>query len=128
MKNYLNKMFNNIINGQIAKNHVINQTRKKICESFLKFLWAEGFILGYEVNQKNKKKLNIFLKYVNNRPTINVIKLVSTPSKRVYYSSKQIWKINSSKSLIVFSTNKGLQSISDCKKLKIGGEPFIIIN
>ena len=46
----------------------------------------------------------------------------------VYYSAKQIWKLDSCKTFIVFSTNKGLKSISECKKGKIGGEPLIIIN
>lgn len=128
MKNYLNKMFTNILNGQVAKRPVISQTRKKICESVLKLLWAEGFLLGYEVNRKNKNKLNIFLKYFHNRPAINSIKVLSLPSKRFCYASKQIWKINSSKSFTIFSTNKGFQSIHNCKRLKIGGEPFIVIN
>jgi len=121
-------MFANIKNGQIAKRNYIYQTRKKICESFLKILWDEGFILGYIVDNGSPNKLKIFLKYINNRPVINNIKTVSKPSRRIYYSIKQIWKIDSSKSFIVFSTNKGLKSIVDCKKLKIGGEPFIIIN
>ena len=128
MKNYLNKMFINILNGQVVKTRVINQTRKKICEAILKILWSEGFILGYEVDLKNKNKLNIFLKYVDNRPAINVIKLLSLPSRRVHYSSKQIWKINSNKSFVIFSTNKGFLSVYNCKKFNIGGEPFIVIN
>jgi ribosomal protein S8 len=127
MKNFLNKMLTSIINGQVAKTFVINQTRKKICESILKLLWAEGFILGYEVDQKNRTKLNIFLKYTHSRPAINSIKLLSVPSKKSCYSSKQIWKINSSKSFIIFSTNKGFQSIDSCKRLKVGGQPFISI-
>jgi small subunit ribosomal protein S8 len=128
MKNYLWNMFANIKNGQLAKRAFILQTRKKICESFLKILWNEGFILGYTIEQKNFNQIKIFLKYKDKEPVINSIKLISTPSRRVYYSVKQIWKMDSSKSFIIFSTNKGLKSIIDCKKLKIGGEPFILIN
>jgi small subunit ribosomal protein S8 len=128
MKNYLWNMFACIKNGQLAKRNYIYQTRKKICESFLKILWDEGFILGYIVDDESPNRLKIFLKYTNNRPVINNIKTVSKPSRRIYYSIKQIWKIDSSKSFIIFSTNKGLKSIVDCKKLKIGGEPFITIN
>jgi small subunit ribosomal protein S8 len=118
-------MFANIKNGQLAKRSFIFQERKKICEAFLKILWDEGFILGYTVESN---KLKIYLKYNSEQPVINSIKLISKPSRRIYYSVKQIWKIDSSKSLIIFSTNKGLKSINDCKKLKIGGEPFISIN
>lgn len=125
MKNYLWNMFANIKNGQVARRSFIIQRKKKVCESFLKILWDEGFIVGYKVTNDN---LIIFLKYLKNKPVINSIKLISKPGRRVYYSAKQLWKMDSSKSFIVFSTNEGLKSLLDCKKLKIGGEPFIIIN
>lgn len=121
-------MFVNIKNGQLTRRSFIFQTRKKICESFLKILWQEGFILGYKIDKDNNNQIKIFLKYKNGQPAINSIKLISKPGRRAYYSVKQIWKIDSSKSFIIFSTNKGLKSIVDCKKLKIGGEPFISIN
>jgi len=128
MKNYLWNMFANIKNGQLRKRNFILQTRKKICESYLKLLWREGFILGYTIDYKNKNQIKIFLKYKNSQPAINSITLISKPSRRIYYSIKQIWKIDSSKSFIIFSTNEGLKSIVECKKLKIGGEPVVIIN
>ena len=128
MKNYLWNMFANIKNGQLTKRSFIYQTRKKICESFLKILWQEGFILGYNIDSKDPNLLKIFLKYNNGRPAINSLKVISKPSRRIYFSSKQIWKIDSSKSFIIFSTSKGLKTILDCKKLKIGGEPVIVIS
>jgi small subunit ribosomal protein S8 len=128
MKNFLCNMFANLKNGQLAKRSFIYQTRKNICESFLKIMWDEGFILGYSIDVKNSSKLKIFLKYKNGKPVINNIKLISKPSKKVYWSINQIWKIDSSKIFIIFSTSKGLKTIIDCKKLNIGGEPCIIIN
>jgi small subunit ribosomal protein S8 len=127
MKNYLWNMFASLKNGQLAKRNFIYQTRKKICESFLTILWDEGLILGYTVDSNDSNLLKIFLKYKYGKPVINTIKVISKPSKRVYWSINQIWKINSSKNFIIFSTNKGLKSILDCKKLKLGGEPFISI-
>lgn len=121
-------MFTNIKNGQISRRSVIFQKRKKICEAFLKILWVEGFILGYSIDENNVNQLRIFLKYNKNKPIIHSIKFLSKPSRRFYYSAKQIWKIDSNKSFIIFSTNKGLKSILECKKMNIGGEPFIAIN
>jgi len=121
-------MFTNIKNGQMAKKGVIIGPRKNICESFLKILWNEGFISGYRISP-NTKELEIFLKYTKNgKPVINSLKFLSKPSQRIYYSSKQIWKLDSSKTFVIFSTNRGLKSINDCKKNKIGGEPLIIVN
>ena len=122
-------MFANIKNGQLAKRSYIYQKRKKLCELFLNILWNEGFIIGYKIEGKNKDNLKIFLKYIENRkPSINNIKVISKPGRRITYSLKQIWKIDSSKTLIIFSTNQGLKTLAECKKLQLGGEPIITIN
>jgi ribosomal protein S8 len=118
----------NIKTGQLNRRAFIFNRKKKFCESFLNILWDEGYILGYKIELKNSNRIKIFLKYKNGNPTINSIKFLSTSSRRLYYSVKEIWKLDSSKSFIIFSTTKGLKSIIECKKLKIGGEPFIIIN
>jgi small subunit ribosomal protein S8 len=128
MKNYLWNMFANLKNGQLAKRTFIYQRRKKICESFLKIMWDEGFILVYTIDSNDVNQLKIFLKYNKGKPTINNINIISKPSRRIYWSISQIWKLDSNKNFIIFSTTKGLKSIIDCKKLKIGGEPFILIN
>lgn len=112
----------------MAKKSIIIGPKKNICESFLKLLWNEGFIAGYKISQ-NTENLEIFLKYTKNgKPAINSLKFLSKPSQRIYYSSKQIWKLDSSKTFIIFSTNRGLKSINECKKNKIGGEPLIVIS
>lgn len=122
-------MFANIKNGQLAKRSYIYQKRKKLCELFLNILWNEGFIIGYKIEGKNKDNLKIFLKYIENgKPSINNIKVISKPGRRITYSLKQIWKIDSSKTLIIFSTNQGVKTLAECKKLQLGGEPIITIN
>lgn len=120
-------MIASIKNGQLARKSYICQTKKKLCESILNVLWDEGFISGYKVSESHPNVLKIFLKYKNGKPTINVFKMISKPSLRIYYSVKQLWKLDPSQGTIILSTNKGIMSINQCKKLKIGGEPFIII-
>ena len=120
-------MISNIKNSQLANKSFAISNKQKTCEQILNFLWDEGFILGYKIIKKNPNKLKIFLKYHKGYPVINSIKIVSKPSLRVYYSLKKIWKLDSSKDVVIISTSKGLLSISECKKKKIGGEPFMII-
>lgn len=121
-------MFANIKNGQTAKRSFIYQPKKKICEDFLKILWDEGFIVNYKISKKDNKKLQIFLKYKKNKPSIKSIKVISAQSRKIYYSVNQIWKMDSNKSFLIISTSQGLKSLVDCKKYKFGGEPFILIN
>ena len=128
MKHNLFSMFTHIRNGQIAKRPFIYQRKVKNCESFLDVMWNEGYILGYEYCADNKI-IKIILKYTqDNRPAINSIKLITKPSRRIYYSLKQLWKLNQNSGLIILSTNKGVLSLTDCKRLGVGGEAFVIIN
>jgi small subunit ribosomal protein S8 len=128
MKNLLWNMFANIQNGQLAKKIFVIQKKKKICESVLNILWDGGFILGYKTIEEDPTKIKIYLKYYKGKPVIQTLKSVSKPGSRIYYSTKQIWKIDSNKTFLIISTNKGLKTLMECKKLKIGGEPFLIIN
>ncbi len=126
-------MFASIKNGQLAKRSFILHQKKKICEKFLDVLWNEGFILGYRnCFQKTKNFKNdltkIFLKYRNGKPAINMIKTITKPGKRVYCKAKQVWKMSSNKTFVIFSTNKGLKTLEECKKLKIGGELYIVVS
>ena len=120
-------MFANIKNAQLTKKPFVIQSKKRICENFLNILWNEGFILGYKLVDDSPTKLKIFLKYNKGKPVIKKIICISKPSLRVYYSLKEIWKIDSSRFFLIISTNQGLKTLTECKKLKIGGEPFVII-
>ena len=127
MKNHLWNMFATIKNGLMVKKSFVLQPKKKICESILNILWDEGYILGYTISETNSRMLKIFLKYKNGKPVIHSLNSVSKPGLRVYFSAKQIWKIDTTNGTLVISTNKGFMSIIECKKLKLGGEPFLIV-
>lgn len=116
-----------INNGQLVKKPFVLLPRQKSCEKILNILWDEGFILGYKFLYTDSKKLKIFLKYKNGEPVIKLIKILSKPSLRIYYSVRNLWKLDPSKGLLVLSTNKGFMSSNECKKQIIGGEPFILI-
>lgn len=91
-------------------------------------MWDEGYILGYKISKNNPSMIVVYLKYNNNLPSINKIKIISKSSLRVYYSVKQLWKLKENQGLIILSTTQGLLSINSCKKFGIGGEPILIIN
>lgn len=79
-------MLISIQNGQIAKLNFILQPRKIACETILKILWQEGFILGYQIDNNNYKKFKIFLKYKNNKSVINSIQKISNKGHNIFYS------------------------------------------
>jgi len=127
MNNTLWDLSVNLKNSQMARRSFILQPKTKLTIAFLNILWDEGFILGYKICNSNSNLLKIFLKYKNENPVINSLQLISKPSRQVYYSISQLWKLNSKKSLIVLTTSKGLMTISECKQTKTGGKPLFII-
>jgi small subunit ribosomal protein S8 len=117
-------MFIQLKNGQKAKKSLVKIAKKKFCIQFLNILWDEGYILGYNIE---KSHLNIFLRYNQGIPLIKQVQFISKPSKRVYFSLKEIWKIDANIGLLLLSTNKGVLSLNQSKKLKVGGEAFVIL-
>ena len=121
-------LFTRIKNGQKSKKSVIRVPKQTLTSKFLKILWDDGFILGY---QDSKIKLNyydVFLKYKNQKAVLKQVVFVSKPGKRVYFNVKQIWKLTIGTGSAYFSTNKGILSLIECKKHNVGGELFVIIN
>lgn len=121
-------MFANIQNGHLAKRSFVIQKNKKICGYILNVLWDEGFILGYALAEEDPTKIKIFLKYINGKPAIKTLKSISKPGLRIHYSLKQIWKIDSRNTCVILSTDKGLKTLIDCKKLRLGGEPLVTVS
>ena len=127
MNHLLWDMLTRIRNGQKSKKISILQPKTKLCCRILDILLNEGFILGYNCVDGNSKMIKIHLKYFNNKPVIKQIKSISKPSKRVYVSSKELWKINNLLGILILSTSKGMMSDKKSKKLNVGGEVFFFI-
>ena len=127
MNFFIWNMFSILKNGQLVKKSSVFQKKKKICSQLLNVLWDEGYILGYRTSKVDSSKFEIFLKYTFDSPGITYIKPVSKPGKRVYLSAKQLWKLDTSIGLVIVSTSKGVLPLEKCKKLNIGGEPFVVV-
>jgi len=72
--------------------------------------------------KKNKKSLEIVLKYQDKTPCISEIKRISKPGRRVYISSKSIRPVKQGFGMMVVSTSRGLMTDKDARKQKLGGE------
>lgn len=121
-------MVSTLKNGQISRKKSVLIKKTKLCESILKILWDEGYISGYSDSLEYPGVYSVFLKYTKiGSPAIKAINAFSRPGKRIYYSKKQVWKLESSHLFIIFSTNLGVRTLLECKKLNVGGEPLFII-
>lgn len=120
------KFLNQLKNASLVHHESIQTNSNRLIQSLMKILYKEGFILSF----RTKKKDNYFnltsesfvnLRYFYNKPIFRNLKIMSSPTKRRYFGIKSISRISSKKNLLIFSTNKGLLTLNDCKRLNIGG-------
>lgn len=117
----INKIISSIKNGKNAGLQTIKISGcfSKSNLEFLKVLWKEGYINGFKYN----KNLEIYLKYnKTGKNAISTIIQISKSGKRIYTSSKPLWKVKSGFGIFILSTPKGIMSDSTARSLNLGGE------
>ena len=92
----------------------------------LKVLYKEGFIQGYQIDKDNYQ-IVVYLRFFQNKFVIDRLKFLSVPSSHRFLSYSELCLISNKKTFILLSTSKGLRTIYECKKLKIGGKLLFLI-
>jgi ribosomal protein S8 len=96
--------------------------------NFCEYLYKEGLIQSFFIKKEKKNfKLEILLRSSEITNLLSNLKIISKPSISKYLKYIDICKINEKGPILVISTIKGLASIFDCKKNKIGGKLLFII-
>lgn len=72
--------------------------------------------------RKNKKFIDIVLKYENKAPVISGLKRISKPGQRIYLSFTEMRPVRDGYGLSIISTSKGLMTNKEARKQKLGGE------
>ena len=95
----------------------------------LPMLMTNKLMLLLEINTNSVNNLIVFLKYISNKPAINFFRIPRKQNKTIYLSVKQLWKLRiNNNTLCVIATSKGLKSLKECKKEKIGGKLMAILS
>lgn len=120
------KFLNKLKNASLINNEFITVDSNKFIHLLLKFLYKEGFILSFKIKEKdsfhnNTTEALVILRYFYNKPIFRDLKIISSPSKNTVLSYRSLSRITSKKNILVFSTIKGLLSLDECKKFKVGG-------
>lgn len=112
-----------IRNGLMASKRNVTLPSSNLRAEIARVLKAEGYIKDYQVNVKEgKPALTIFLKYVEGESVIHEIVRVSKPGRREYQSSSALDPVLGGLGLYILTTNKGVLSDSEARKLSVGGE------
>jgi small subunit ribosomal protein S8 len=124
----LSNMISIIKNGCNLKLKVVEIPNSNLCVKVLLILYKLGFINGYSL--QSKKKVLVYLKYINNKSCIRNITRISTPGHRVYMSISKFKNFLKKKGngFYIFSTSKGIITDEDVPNFNIGGEVLLRID
>lgn len=124
----VSNMISTIKVGCNARLLQVTVQNSKICISILEVLYKLGYIRGFVV--KDKKSIIVLLKYINNKPVIRNINVISTPGRRMYLTSKKLEAELKKKDsgFFLLSTSKGIITDEESSLFKIGGEVILKIS
>ncbi|MDR2648993.1 MAG: 30S ribosomal protein S8 [Clostridiales bacterium] len=123
-------MLTRIRNANTAKHSTVDVPSSRMKMAIADILAAEGYIKGYEVLEEGvKKTVRITLKFGKdkNEKVIAGLKRISKPGLRVYASAADMPKVLGGLGTAIVSTNKGIITDKEARKLGVGGEVLAFI-
>ena len=93
--------------------------KKKILDIFKKY----GYVRDYrELEDGRQGLLEIYLNYIDGKPSFIEVVRISKPGRRVYVSAEDVPNIKRGIGIAVISTSKGVITNKEARRQKIGGE------
>ena len=123
-------MLTRIRNANTSKHDTVDVPASKMKNAIAEILYKEGFIQKYElVEDGNFKNIRITLKYGKdkNEKIITGLKRISKPGLRVYASKEELPRVLGGLGIAIISTNQGVVTDKEARKLNIGGEVLAYI-
>ncbi|MCL5021240.1 MAG: 30S ribosomal protein S8, partial [Bacteroidetes bacterium] len=88
-----------------------------------KILYEQHYIDKYsEMSTDAQGTIRIYLRYYNGKPVLSGLKRISVPGRRVYVGAFQLPRVLNGLGVAIISTNKGVMTDQDARRLKVGGE------
>ena len=123
-------MLTRIRNANTAKHDTVDVPASKIKIAIAGILVDEGFIEKYDIIEDgNFKTMRITLKYGadKNEKIITGIKRISKPGLRVYAGKDEIASVLNGLGIVILSTNQGIITDKEARKLQVGGEVLAFV-
>ena len=123
-------MLTRIRNANTAKHDTVDVPSSKMKLSIAQILLDEGYIKKFEVVEDgNFKTIRITLKYGvdKNDKIITGIKRISKPGLRVYAGKDELPRVLGGLGVAIISTNQGVITDREARKLNVGGEVLAFV-
>ena len=123
-------MLTRIRNANTAKHDTVDVPSSKMKLAIAKILLDEGYIKSYELVENGKfNDIRITLKYgaSKNEKIISGLQRISKPGLRVYENKEELPKVLGGLGVAIISTNKGVITDKEARKLGVGGEVLCFV-
>ncbi len=123
-------MLTRIRNANTAKHDTVDIPSSKMKVAIAEILVNEGYISKYElVENGNFKDIRVTLKYGKdkNEKIISGLKRISKPGLRIYAGSEELPQVLGGLGIAIISTNKGVMTDKEARKLNVGGEVLAFV-
>ena len=123
-------MLTRIRNANTAKHDTVDVPASKMKLAIANILVDEGYIAKYDLVEDGAfKTIHITLKYGadKNEKVISGLKRSSKPGLRVYANTEDIPKVLGGLGTAIISTNKGVVTDKEARKLGVGGEVLCFV-
>ena len=118
-------MLTRIRNANTAKHDTVDVPASKMKIAIANILLDEGYIAKYDlVEDGHFQTIHITLKYGadKNEKVISGLKRISKPGLRVYADVENLPRVLNGLGVAIISTNKGVVTDREARKLGVGGE------
>ena len=123
-------MLTRIRNANTAKHDTVDVPASKMKIAIANILLDEGYISKYDlVEEGNFQTIRIELKYGadKNERIITGLKRISKPGLRVYANREELPKVLGGLGVAIISTNHGVITDKEARKLQVGGEVLAFV-
>ena len=123
-------MLTRIRNANTAKHDTVDIPASKMKISIAEILLNEGYIKSFElVDNGNFKDIRVTLKYGKdkNEKIITGLKRISKPGLRVYANKEELPRVLGGLGVAIISTNSGVITDKQARKLNVGGEVLAFV-
>ena len=130
MTDLIADMLTRIRNANTAKHDTVDVPSSKMKLAIAKILLDEGYIKSYELVENGKfNDIRITLKYgaSKNEKIISGLQRISKPGLRVYANKEELQKVLGGLGVAIISTNKGVITDKEARKLGVGGEVLCFV-
>ena len=123
-------MLTRIRNANTAKHDTVDVPASKMKLAIANILLDEGYIAKYDlVEDGHFQTIHITLKYGadKNEKVVTGLKRISKPGLRVYANTEDIPRVLGGLGTAIISTNKGVVTDKEARKLGVGGEVLCFV-